>query len=69
MKNLNELGVQEMDAKEIKIIDGGIIPLLVVAAVGWGGFALRSAAVGAVAGMFRERTGDSYERGYEAGNN
>ncbi len=24
MKNLNELGVQEMDAKEMKNVDGGI---------------------------------------------
>jgi len=69
MKNLNEFGVQEMNAKEMKNVDGGIIALLVVAAVGWGSFALRTAAAGAVAGMLAEKTVDSYESGYEAGNN
>jgi hypothetical protein len=32
MKNLESFGVQELGAKEIGEIDGGIIPLLIIAA-------------------------------------
>jgi len=38
MKNLSEVGVLEMTEQEVKSVDGGIIPLLVVAgtAAFWG---------------------------------
>ncbi|MBS2209822.1 hypothetical protein KEM09_00295 [Carboxylicivirga mesophila] len=68
MKNLNELGVQELDAKEMKKTDGGIIPLLIVAAVGWGTFTLRTAAVGAVAAVVADKVVDNYDKGYAEGN-
>ncbi|WP_439183097.1 class IIb bacteriocin, lactobin A/cerein 7B family [Carboxylicivirga taeanensis] len=42
MKNLNELGVQEMDALEMKHVDGGAIPVAILGiyfgvgvAIGW----------------------------------
>tara|TARA_R110000868_G_scaffold172128_1_gene407938 strand:- start:719 stop:874 length:156 start_codon:yes stop_codon:yes gene_type:complete len=31
MKNLENFGVQELDAREIRETDGGIIPLLIIA--------------------------------------
>ncbi|MBE7697179.1 MULTISPECIES: class IIb bacteriocin, lactobin A/cerein 7B family [Tenacibaculum] len=32
MKNLNDFGVQELSANEMENIDGGILPLLFIAA-------------------------------------
>ncbi|MCT4587804.1 MAG: class IIb bacteriocin, lactobin A/cerein 7B family [Carboxylicivirga sp.] len=44
MKNLKEFGVQEMDAKEMKKTDGGIIgPLAVAAAYAFWGAAFYGA--------------------------
>ncbi|MCU4164999.1 class IIb bacteriocin, lactobin A/cerein 7B family [Carboxylicivirga caseinilyticus] len=69
MKNLNELGVQELDTMEMQKTDGGIIPLLIAGAIGWGSFALRTAVIGAAAYLIGNDILDSYEEGYEAGNN
>ncbi|MEN8118977.1 MAG: class IIb bacteriocin, lactobin A/cerein 7B family [Bacteroidota bacterium] len=59
MKNLDleQMGVQEMDAVEIKEVDGGIWPYLIGALVG---YAL-SADLGDIA--------DAYNEGYDAARN
>nr|WP_321450117.1 class IIb bacteriocin, lactobin A/cerein 7B family [uncultured Carboxylicivirga sp.] len=36
MKNLNDLGVQEMDAKELQKTDGGFLGIAVAALIGSG---------------------------------
>ena len=38
MKNLENYGVLEMDAKEVKNIEGGFIPILGSSGVSWGNF-------------------------------
>ncbi|MBT8245773.1 MAG: class IIb bacteriocin, lactobin A/cerein 7B family [Winogradskyella sp.] len=43
--NLENLGVQEMNAKELTTVDGGIIPLLVL-----GAMAVDAAILGTMAG-------------------
>jgi hypothetical protein len=57
MKNLNELGVQEMDVREIQKVDGGFIYLLIGAAIG----ALMSQDLDALV--------DAYNEGYAAAQN
>ena len=38
MKNLENYGVLELDAKEINNIDGGFVPILGTSGVSWGNF-------------------------------
>jgi len=54
--NLENLGVQEMNAQEVKNVDGGIIPLLI--GLAWG-------AVGVM--VYGGVGAASFDKGYEDG--
>lgn len=69
MKNLSKFGVQELDAKETKKIEGGFVPLVI-----WGvaftakqvaGFAIGSVA-GALLTQDLDSLGSSFMKGFNA---
>ncbi len=68
MKKLELINVKEMSVTEMKNTDGGIIPILIVAVVGWGSAAVRTAAVAGLAYIVGKDVVGDYKRGYEDGN-